>query len=39
VPVHCEDAASGKSYSTTATVTLNGRTFRGCGEHLATPFQ
>jgi heat shock protein HslJ/uncharacterized membrane protein len=39
VPVRCEDAASGGSYSTTATVTLNGRTFRGCGEHLATPFQ
>lgn len=39
VPVRCEDAANGGSYSTTATVTLNGRTFRGCGEHLATPFQ
>ncbi len=39
VPVNCDDAASGRSYSTTATVTLDGRTFRGCGEHLATPFQ
>lgn len=39
VPVHCEDAASGRSWPTTVTVTLNGRVFRGCGEHLATPFQ
>jgi len=39
VPVRCEDAGSGKSWSTTVTVTLNGRSFRGCGEHLATPFQ
>ena len=39
VPVHCEDAMSEKSFSTTVTVTLNGRAFRGCGEHLATPFQ
>jgi heat shock protein HslJ/uncharacterized membrane protein len=39
VPVRCQEPASGKSYSTTVTVTLNGRAFRGCGEHLATPFQ
>jgi uncharacterized membrane protein len=39
VPVHCEDSMSGKPYPTTVTVTLNERTFRGCGEHLATPFQ
>ena len=39
VPVRCEEGDSGGSYSTTATVTLNGRMFRGCGEHLATPFQ
>jgi heat shock protein HslJ len=39
VPVRCEDSMSGKPYPTTATVTLNGRTFRGCGEHLATPFR
>lgn len=39
VPVRCEDAGSSKSWPTTVTVTLNGRLFRGCGEHLATPFQ
>lgn len=39
VPVRCEESAGGKSWSTTVTVTLNGRGFRGCGEHLAVPFQ
>ncbi len=39
VPVRCEDTAGGRSYPTTATVTLDGRMLRGCGEHLATPFQ
>ncbi len=39
VPVRCEEAEGGRSYSTTVTVTLNGRAFRGCGEHLASPFQ
>ena len=39
VPVKCEDAMSGKPYPATVTVTLNDRSFRGCGEPLATPFQ
>jgi uncharacterized membrane protein len=39
VPVACEDAMSGRPYPATVTVTLNGRSFRGCGESLATPFQ
>ena len=39
VPVKCEDAMSGKPYPATVTVTLNERSFRGCGEPLATPFQ
>jgi hypothetical protein len=30
---------SGKPYPATVTVTLNDRSFRGCGEPLATPFQ
>ena len=39
VPVRCEDTMSGKAFPATVTVTLNGRSFRGCGESLATPFQ
>ena len=39
VPVGCEDAMSGKPFQATVTVTLNSRSFRGCGESLATPFQ
>src|SRR5262245_43152435 len=39
VPVSCSDAMSGRAFPATVTVTLNGRTFRGCGEPLATPFQ
>ncbi|MBM4218901.1 MAG: hypothetical protein FJ171_04530 [Gammaproteobacteria bacterium] len=39
VPVHCEDTMSGKPFPATVTVTLNGRTFRGCGEHLAEPLR
>lgn len=39
VPVACNDTMSGRSFAATVTVTLNGRTFRGCGEPLATPFQ
>jgi heat shock protein HslJ/uncharacterized membrane protein len=39
VPVACSDAMSGRPFPATVTVTLNGRTFRGCGEPLATPFQ
>jgi heat shock protein HslJ/uncharacterized membrane protein len=39
VPVGCEDSMSGKPFPATVTVTLNGRSFRGCGESLATPFQ
>jgi heat shock protein HslJ/uncharacterized membrane protein len=39
VPVRCEDTMSGKPYPSTVTVTLNGRSFRGCGESLAVPFQ
>ncbi len=39
VPVACQDSMSGKSYPATVTVTLNDRSFRGCGESLATPFQ
>jgi hypothetical protein len=30
---------SGRDFAATVTVTLNGRTFRGCGENLATPYQ
>lgn len=39
VPVACSDAMSGRAFTATVTVTLNGRTFRGCGENLATPYQ
>ena len=39
VPVGCQDSMSGKHYPATVTVTLNDRSFRGCGENLATPFQ
>ena len=39
VPVGCQDSMSGKPYPATVTVTLNDRSFRGCGESLATPFQ
>ena len=39
VPVACNDSMSGKAFAATVTVTLNGRTFRGCGENLATPYQ
>ncbi len=39
VPVACTDAMSGRSFAATVTVTLNGRSFRGCGEKLATAFQ
>jgi heat shock protein HslJ/uncharacterized membrane protein len=39
VPVKCEDAMSGKPYPATVVVTLNDRSFRGCGEPLANPFQ
>lgn len=39
VPVSCNDSMSGRAFPATVTVTLNGRTFRGCGEALATPFQ
>ncbi len=39
VPVRCEDTMSGKPFPATVTVTLNDRSFRGCGESLAAPFQ
>ena len=39
VPVRCEDTMSGKPFPATVTVTLNERSFRGCGESLTTPFQ
>lgn len=39
VPVACSDSMSGRAFASTVTVTLSGRTFRGCGENLATPFQ
>ena len=39
VPVPCTDVMSGKPFPVTVSVTLNGRTFRGCGEELATPYQ
>ena len=39
VPVQCLDSMSGRSYPATVTVTLNGRSLRGCGEELATPYQ
>ncbi len=39
VPVPCTDSMSGKEFPATVSVTLNGRTFRGCGGELATPYQ
>ena len=39
VPVGCEDSMSGKPFPATVTVTLNDRSFRGCGESLASSFQ
>ena len=39
VPVRCTDSMSGRPFTATVTVTLNGQTFRGCGEDLATPYQ
>lgn len=39
VPVPCTDVMSGKPFPVTVSVTLNGRSFRGCGEELATPYQ
>lgn len=39
VPVSCNDSMSGRQFPATVSVTLNGRTFRGCGEELATPYQ
>ena len=39
VPVRCTDAMSGRPFPATVSVTLNGRSFRGCGEELATPYQ
>lgn len=39
VPVACGDAMSGRSFPATVSVTLNGRSFRGCGEELATPYE
>ena len=39
VPVVRTDAMSGKPFAATVTVTLGGRSFRGCGENLTTPYQ
>jgi uncharacterized membrane protein len=39
VPVPCNDSMSGRAFPATVSVTLNGRTFRGCGEELATPYE
>jgi heat shock protein HslJ/uncharacterized membrane protein len=39
VPVPCNDSMSGRAFPATVSVTLNGKTFRGCGEELATPFE
>ena len=39
VPVTCADSMSGKQFSATVTVTLNGKPYRGCGEELVTPYQ
>lgn len=39
VPVPCADTMSGRPFAATVSVTLNGRTLRGCGEELATPYQ
>jgi len=39
VPVRCTDTMSGRPFPATVSVTLNGRSFRGCGEELATPYE
>jgi heat shock protein HslJ/uncharacterized membrane protein len=39
VPVPCADTMSGRPFAATVTVTLNGRSYRGCGEELTTPYQ
>ncbi len=39
VPVACTDSMSGRPFTATVSVTLNGRIFRGCGEELATAYQ
>ncbi len=39
VPVACTDSMSGRPFQATVSVTLNGRTFRGCGEELTTPYE
>ncbi len=39
VPVGCTDSMSGRPFPATVSVTLNGRSFRGCGGELATPYQ
>jgi heat shock protein HslJ/uncharacterized membrane protein len=39
VPVPCNDSMNGRAFPATVSVTLNGKTFRGCGEELATPFE
>ncbi len=39
VPVACTDSMSGRRFPATVSVTLNGKSFRGCGEVLATPYQ
>lgn len=39
VPVQCADAMSGRPFPATVSVTLNGRTLRGCGEELETPYE
>ena len=39
VPVACADSMSGRQFSATVTVTLNGKAYRGCGEELETPYQ
>jgi heat shock protein HslJ/uncharacterized membrane protein len=39
VPVPCNDSMSGRAFPATVSVTLNEKTFRGCGEEMATPFE
>jgi heat shock protein HslJ/uncharacterized membrane protein len=39
VPVRCSDVMSGRPFPATVSVTLNGRSYRGCGQELATPFE
>ena len=39
VPVACADSMSGRQFSATVTVKLNGKSYRGCGEELTTPYQ